>query len=143
MTGLNIKYQKIHPDAKQPSKSHFEDAGWDLYAVEDQWIWPFIPNKIRLGIKIAVPKAHVGLIWDRSGMAIKKSLHRVAGVIDSPYRGEWIVGMLRFFPWPIKIKAGDRVAQVLIQEIPLHIIWEEADLDETNRGDGGFGSTGR
>ena len=83
MSELNIKFKKLHPEGKAPTKNNHQDAGFDLYAAEDKWVWPFTVSKVRTGISIALPKGYAGLIWDRSGMAIKHKIHRVAGVIDS------------------------------------------------------------
>lgn len=143
---LNIKFKKLHPKAKCPTKNNFEDAGWDLYASKSKVLDPEMVTPVQTGIAIHIPKGYVGLIWDRSGNAIKRGIHRVAGVIDSGYIGEIIVGLSVLnddVKEPI-VYAGDKIAQLVIQEIPLHITWEEVDeFNETERGNKGFGSSGR
>lgn len=162
---VNLKIKLNHELAKVPTKENFEDAGWDLYSVEDRVInttphelyhdtneygtptftrfIPFGSTVIKTGIHIQIPRGYVGLIWDRSGMAIKNNIHRVAGVIDSGYTGEIMVGLLNFGP-AYKVKAGDKIAQLLIQEVPLHVAWEIVEeLDDSVRGENGFGSSGK
>lgn len=152
MHELHIPVKKLHSEAKLPTKAHFTDAGWDLYAVGKYTIRPGVITKVKTGIAIEIPKGYVGLIWDRSGKAIKNGLHRVAGVIDASYRGELIVGITCVADknwcgydrqYGHAINTGDRIAQLLIQEIPLHVTFEEVEeLSVTERGKGGFGSTG-
>ncbi len=99
-------------------------------------------QEVSTGIAIAIPKGYVALIWDRSSMGVK-GVHRHAGVIDSGYRGEVKVCLHNTTKEPYHIERGDRIAQMLIQEAPnfkQHVVQE---LDSTNRGDGGFGSTGK
>jgi dUTP pyrophosphatase len=162
---INMKIKLAHPNAKVPTKSNFTDAGWDLFSVEDRVVktcpyeiaydtnefgnpmftryWPNGSEIIKTGIHIQIPRGYVGLIWDRSGMACKHSIHRVAGVIDAGYRGELMVGLLNFGP-AYEVKAGDKIAQLLIQEVPLHVSWETVEeLDASDRGEKGFGSSGK
>jgi len=94
------------------------------------------------GIALAIPKGYAALIWDRSSMGVK-GIHRHAGVIDCGYRGEVRVCLHNTGKEPYHIKKGDRIAQMLIQAAPNFTMHTVEELDCTNRGDGGFGSTGK
>jgi len=94
------------------------------------------------GIQMAIPEGYVGLVWDRSGLAAKHSLHCLAGVIDSGYRGEVGVVMINLGKEDFLVEKNMRIAQILIQPVELPSVVEVEDLDDTTRGDGGFGSTG-
>ena len=132
----------LHSSAKAPTKGHVNDAGWDLYSFEGVSIPAGATVLVSTGISIAVPKEHVALIWDRSSMGVK-GVHRHAGVIDSGYRGEVKVCLHNTTKEPYHIERGDRIAQMLIQEAPNFIQHVVHELDSTDRGDGGFGSTGK
>ena len=132
----------LHSSAKAPTKGHVNDAGWDLYSSEGVSIPSGATVLVSTGISIAVPKEHVALIWDRSSMGVK-GVHRHAGVIDSGYRGEVKVCLHNTTKEPYHIERGDRIAQMLIQEAPNFIQHVVHELDSTDRGDGGFGSTGK
>lgn len=138
----SFEVKKLSESAKIPTKGHPSDAGWDLYANEDIELWPEETKLISTGIAISLPKDFVGLIWDRSSMGVK-GVHRYAGVIDSGYRGEVKVCLHNASSDFYNINCGDRVAQLLIQEIPILTLYEVEELDSTDRGSGGFGSTGR
>lgn len=148
MTGFRMKnhriveVKKLYESANIPTKGHPSDAGWDLYANEDIELWPEETKLISTGIAMSLPKGFVGLIWDRSSMGVK-GIHRHAGVIDSSYRGEVKVCLHNTTSGLYKIKTGDRIAQLLIQEIPTFRLHEVKELDSTDRGSGGFGSTGK
>ena len=132
----------LHSSAKAPTKGHVNDAGWDLYSFEGVSIPAGATVLVSTGISIAVPKEHVALIWDRSSMGVK-GVHRHAGVIDSGYRGEVKVCLHNTTKEPYHIERDDRIAQMLIQEAPNFIQHVVHELDSTDRGDGGFGSTGK
>ena len=132
----------LHDSAKAPTKGHMSDAGWDLYAFETVSIPAGATVLVSTGISMAIPKDHVALIWDRSSMGVK-GIHRHAGVVDSGYRGEVKVCLHNATKEPYHIERGDRIAQMLIQEAPNFIQHVVHELDSTNRGDGGFGSTGK
>lgn len=132
----------LHDSAKAPTKGHMSDAGWDLYAFETVSIPAGATVLVSTGISMAVPKDHVALIWDRSSMGVK-GIHRHAGVVDSGYRGEVKVCLHNTTKEPYHIERGDRIAQMLIQEAPNFIQHVVHELDSTDRGDGGFGSTGK
>ena len=139
---MEIKVKKISTSAITPTKANEFDAGWDLYASEDAIIDPSKADLISTDISFAIPDGYVGLIWDRSGMAAKRGLHRFAGVIDSGYRGEVKVCLWNSSAKYCVINAGERIAQILFQEVPSFTMVEVNSLDDTDRGTGGFGSSG-
>ena len=97
---------------------------------------------MRTGIAMAIPDGFVGLVWDKSGLAVKQGLHRLAGVIDSGYRGEIQVALINLGNEQIQIAKGQKIAQLLFQKVEHAQLEEVKDLDATARGASGFGSTG-
>ena len=143
MTNYNFfETKKLYESAKSPTKGHLEDAGWDLYAFETVSIPAGATVLVSTGIAIAIPKGHSGLIWDRSSMGVK-GVHRHAGVIDCGYRGEVKVCLHNTTKEPFHVEKGDRIAQLIIQEVPHFVQHVVEELDSTDRGSGGFGSTGK
>lgn len=140
---MKLLIKKIHPEAKVPNFAHKSDAAMDLYTTETLTVEPGQSVSFPSGIAMAIPEGFVGLIWDKSGVAIKRNIKTKAGVIDAGYRGEIIVGMFNIGSEPQTFETGDKIAQILIQKIeqPETIVVE--DLDDTDRGSSGFGSTGR
>jgi dUTP pyrophosphatase len=125
-----------------PKYAHDGDAGLDIYSAADDILMPGEKKLIPAGFKIAIPKGYVGLIWDRSGMAVKHSIHTLAGVIDSGYRGEVSIVLKNLGSDEFKIEKNMRIAQMLIQPIVAASLKEVSSLDVTSRNEGGFGSTG-
>ena len=143
MTNYNFFETKLlHDSAKNPTKGHVNDAGWDLYSSETVSIPAGATVLISTGIAMAIPKHYVGLIWDRSSMGVK-GVHRHAGVIDSGYRGEVKVCLHNTTKEAYHVERGDRIAQLLIQEVPVFRQHTVNEIDSTNRGNAGFGSTGK
>jgi len=140
---MKIKlYIKKIKDVNLPKYAHHGDAGMDLYAAEDVKLAPMERKIVPTGIQMAIPDGNVGLVWDRSGLAAKHSLHCLAGVIDSGYRGEIGVVIINLGKEEFVVEKNTRVAQMLIQPVVSAEIEEVEDLDDTKRGEGGFGSTG-
>jgi len=139
---MQLLIKKLHPDAIIPKYALPGDAGMDLYALETIILSPNQKTIVPTGIAMAIPKNHVGLVWDKSGIASKHHLHTLAGVIDETYRGELKVVIGNFGELPYTIEKGKKFAQLLIQPITHPEIQEVETLDETHRGAGGFGSTG-
>ncbi len=127
-----------------PTRATDGAAGFDLVAIEDTSIYEFgeapCPISVRTGIKLQIPEGWVGLIRDRSGMA-KNGIFIVAGVIDSDFRGEVKVLMYNS-AGTYKIRAGDRIAQIVFVPCYTDLIYF-GDVDKTERGEQGFGSTGQ
>jgi len=138
---MELKVKRIHPAAKLPVYGHPGDAGLDLFSVEDLTLAPGETKAVPTGIQVAIPPGHVGLVWDKSGISLR-GVHRLAGVVDAGYRGEVRVVMVNLGRDPFPIKSGMKIAQLLVQTAAAVTVVESDDLDETPRGEGGFGSTG-
>lgn len=136
-----LKIELISPDATVPTRAHTGDAGLDLYSCDNYTLLPGDISEIRTGIKMRVSDGHVGLIWDKSGLA-KQGIHAIGGVIDSGYRGEIIVLIKNLSHDIFNISKKQKIAQILIQKIETPEIIEEKINDETERGENGFGSSG-
>lgn len=140
-----IAVKRLDPDVPLPMRAHPEDAGADLYAAEDVVIEPGQRALVGTGIAIALPVGTVGLIHPRSGLAVKHGLSIVntPGTIDAGYRGELKVCLINTDPeTPVAITQGMRVAQLVVQRVELVDFVEATELDDTERGSGGYGSTG-
>lgn len=144
---MKILFKKLREDAAAPARGSAEAAGYDLRACMDApvVIAPGETAMIGTGLSVAVPEGYFGAVFARSGLASKQGLRpaNCVGVCDSDYRGEYTVAMHNDSALPREIKPGERIAQLVV--IPyLALEFEEAEeLDETARGAGGFGSTGK
>ncbi len=143
MKKLEIQVQKLHKEAKTPEFAHSDDAGMDLCGVEEVTIAPGEHKTIPTGLALAIPEGYAGLIWDKSGNAIKRGLKVLGGVVDAGYRGEIQIGIINHGKEAHTFGVGDKVAQMLLQEVSQANFEEVETLDETERGEGGFGSTGK
>jgi dUTP pyrophosphatase len=134
----------LTPTAKLPDKANAFDAGLDLYCDEKEVV-TLAPGQRKLfstGISVAIPKGFVGLIWPRSGHAVKKGLDTMAGVIDSGYRNEIKVLLINESSSFQTIYPKDKIAQMLLQHSPDFTPIQYDELDQTSRGLKGFGSSG-
>ena len=143
---MELKIKKVRENAKIPTRGTDGAAGFDLYACIDE---PMSLNKgdtalIPTGIAIAVPNKYAAFIHSRSGLSIKKGicLLNSVGVVDSDYRGEVCVGVIKATDGPYTIEPFERIAQMVIKPVEIPTLVETTELDETDRGAGGFGSTG-
>ena len=138
---MNVKIKKLHPDAVIPKYSTVGDAGLDLTAISEEWNEDNSIVTYDTGLAIEIPKGHVGLIFPRSSIyKTSLDLTNAVGVIDSSYRGS-IMLKFRCVEEGMVYDVGDRVGQLIILPYP-QIEFEEVDeLSETDRGEGGFGST--
>ncbi len=125
-----------------PKYAHKGDAGADLKAIHATVIGPRSRELVATGISLELPEGYAGLIWPRSGPAVKLGLDCGAGVIDSHYRGEIKVLLFNHSDDEIKIQPGDRIAQLVIQKVETVIFTPSNELSETTRSSAGFGSTG-
>lgn len=139
---MKLEMKKLVPEAKLPSRAHVDDAGLDLYSVENCVLVSGERRAIKTGIAMSIPTGYAGLIWDKSGLAAKAGLKIMGGVIDASYRGEIQVIMVNLSQESYTIERGSKISQMLIQKIELPEICEVEELDDTLRGEGGFGSTG-
>lgn len=139
---MELKVRKIHKDSKLPLYQHQGDAGLDVFSCVHCVLEAGETKPVSTGIKVAIPEGYVGLLWDKSGISLK-GVHRLAGVVDSGYRGEVKVVMVNLGKEPFVIEKGMKIAQLLIQKVTEVKVTESEELDETSRGDNGFGSTGK
>lgn len=142
---VRLPVKRLDPTIELPSYAYAGDAGLDLRSSEDVTLEPFERRLISTGLAIAIPEGYAGFVQPRSGMALKHglSMANTPGLIDSHYRGELKVIAINLDPRePISIKRGDRIAQLVIQQVPVVSLVEVEQLDKTDRGTGGFGSSG-
>jgi len=142
---MQIPVVRLHPDAVLPTFAHEGDAGSDLVAVADATLAPGDRVMIPTGFAMALPMGYAGFVLPRSGLAAKHGVTcaNAPGLIDAGYRGEIKVALVNFDPTATyEVKAGDRIAQLVILAVPTFAFHEVTALDETERGVGGFGSSG-
>lgn len=146
MKHVRVSVQRLDKDLPLPRYANPGDAGLDLYAAEDVSLQPGERHLIPTGLALAIPEGYAGFVQPRSGLAIREGLTIVntPGLIDSGYRGEIkVIALNTDTGKALHISRGDRVAQLVIQEVPVVEIDEVEQLDDTARSAGGFGSTGR
>ena len=138
-----IKFRLLIKGAKVPSYAHSGDAGFDIYAVSSKLIKKRTHEVIATGIVSEISKGWFVSFRDRSGLAAKHGIHVLGGVIDSGYRGEWKVILANFGNKDYKVEKRERIAQGILQPAPQAQIKQVKKLSKTQRGKGGFGSTGK
>ena len=139
---INFKVKKLSKDARLPTKDNPADAGIDIYTNETYKLKAGETHLFSTGIAAEFARGYVALLWDRSGLG-SKGIHRLAGVIDSGYRGEWKVALVNLTKKPFEINKGDKIIQCVLQKFEPAKIKEVKDLKESKRGAKGFGSSGR
>ena len=142
---VKVKYKLLHPDAMPPIFQTLGSVGADLYSIDTTTILGGCTKLIHTGIALEIPYGYEGQIRPRSGNALNHgyTVLNTPGTIDSDYRGE--IGVLIFNSGRdyVQIKKGDRIAQLVIKKVPMVIFEEVEELNDSNRGRNGFGSTGR
>lgn len=144
-SSLPVPVVRLDSDLPLPRYAHDGDAGLDLLAVEGTVIAPGDRVLVRTGIAVAIPEGFAGFVMPRSGRALREGLSVVnaPGLIDSHYRGEIAVILLNTDSRsPIEVSRGDKIAQLVVQRVERVGLVEVERLDETQRGEGGFGSSG-
>jgi len=143
---MRIRIKRLHPDAELPHYVHgpLEDAGMDLRAVESVVLEPGVPHAVPTGLAIEVPPGYEVQVRPRSGLALHNAitLPNSPGTIDPGYRGEVKVIMLNLGGEPFPVRKGERIAQIVVSRYE-EVEWVEDELNSSNRGAGGFGSSGR
>jgi dUTP pyrophosphatase len=139
---MKLKVKKLDKDARLPVYGHSGDAGLDLFSAVDFVLQTGEIHPIPTGIQVEIPRGYVGLLWDKSGVSLK-GVHRLAGVVDAGYRGEVKVVMVNLSRKAYVIDRGMKIAQLLIQPVMEVEVVEAEDLNDSSRGEGGFGSTGK
>ena len=143
---MTLRFKRLSDEARAPTQAHEGDAGYDLYASEAALLGPGERASVGTGIAVAIPEGCAGLVLPRSGLARKHGigLANAPGLIDSGYRGEVRVLLLNADrSEQFEVSVGDRIAQLLLVRFESGPVEEVDSLDETARGEGGFGSTGR
>ena len=141
---MQLPIKRLDPDLRLPAYAHPGDAGLDLYATQDAVIAPGARELIGTGIALAIPDGYAGFVQPRSGRALREGLAfaNSPGLVDAHYRGEIKIVAVNLDPnRPIHIVRGEKVAQLVIQPVEHAELVEVTELDETVRGEGGFGST--
>ena len=141
---MTLRFKKILPDAVLPSYAHEGDAGMDVRSVEDAEIAPGSRALVHTGLVMILPRGYEAQVRPRSGLALKHGVTvlNTPGTIDEGYRGEVGVILANFGDAPFVVKKGDRIAQVVVAPVTRAEIVETDEVDGTERGGGGFGSTG-
>ena len=140
-----LPIKRLDKSVQLPAYAYQGDAGLDLRSSEDVSLAPFERRLISTGLAIAIPEGYAGFVQPRSGLALRDglSMANTPGLIDSHYRGELKVCAINLdSEKTIHIERGERIAQLVIQKVPAVTLSEVEELDETDRGTGGFGSSG-
>ena len=142
---MTLNIQRLHADAILPTRAHENDAGLDLYAAEQVGIPVLGRNLVGTGIAVAIPPGHVGYITPRSGLANSHGITvlNAPGTIDAGYTGEIRVNLINHGQAPYVITPGQRIAQLVIHKVELPELMEVDELEASQRGNQGFGSTGK
>ena len=141
---MTLRFRKTHPDAVLPSYAHPSDSGMDVRSVDDLTIAPGKRALVHTGLVMLLPPMYEAQVRPRSGLALKSGVTvlNTPGTIDSGYRGEVGVILANFGEADFQVKKGDKIAQIVIAPVTQPEIVETTEVDETDRGSGGFGSTG-
>jgi dUTP pyrophosphatase len=139
---IPIQFKKLSSFAKLPTKAHPSDAGFDVVASESITVPPHSRVKVPLGFAVAIPSGYCLIAKERSGLALKNSIDIHGGVIDESYRGEVCAIVANSSDVEFKIDIGTKITQMLLIPVPVAHFVEVDSLTETERGTGGFGSSG-
>ncbi|MFM7552952.1 MAG: dUTP diphosphatase [Actinomycetota bacterium] len=140
-----VGFRRLHPEARLPERAHPGDAGFDLHATEAVTVPPGGRAAVPCGFAMALPEGTAGLVLPRSGLALRSGVTvlNAPGLIDSGYRGEVMAILVNHdSDDAFTVSPGDRIAQLVIVDLPAVAFVEVAELPESQRGEGGFGSTG-
>jgi dUTP pyrophosphatase len=142
---MELAVRLVHPEARLPQRAHEGDAGADIFSVEEVTIPAGERRDVGTGLVLAIPLGYAGFVQPRSGLAFKHGIMVVnsPGLIDAGYRGEVRVSLYNSGAAAFAVKVGDRIAQLVVQRVEEPTFISAAELQETARGDGGFGSSGR
>ena len=136
-----MKVKKLTPQALLPRRAHPTDSGADLFAVERTVLPPHAITHVHTGVAVELPEGTSGIIWGKSSVE-SKGIKAMAGLVDAPYRGELIVCMYNLNDTQFVFEQGQKVAQLVVLPTLYPDIEEAQELSDTERGAGGFGSTG-
>lgn len=136
-----MRVQVLDPGATLPKRQTPGSAGYDLATSEDFEILPGQRRLVKTGLRVAVPEGTYGRVAPRSGLAVRYGIQTLAGVVDGDYRGELGVVLINHGSDPFRASRGDRIAQLVLERVETPDVAVVDDLDDTHRGEGGFGST--
>ena len=141
---MTLSFRRIHPDAVMPAYAHASDAGMDVRSVRELVIPPGGRALVPTGLVVNLPAGYEAQVRPRSGLALKAGVTVLnsPGTIDAGYRGEIGVILANFGQYDFKVNVGDRIAQLVIAPVLQPVVVETTEVDSTDRGAGGFGSTG-
>ncbi len=141
---MTLGFKRIHPDAVLPTYAHASDAGMDARSVDELTIPPGKRALVHTGLVAIIPPGHEIQVRPRSGLALKSGVTvlNTPGTIDAGYRGEIGVVLANFGEADFDVKKGDKIAQLVFAPVTRPVVEEVDFIDETDRGTGGFGSTG-
>jgi dUTP pyrophosphatase len=143
LSEFSVKVKRIHPKAKLPARGSNRSAGADLSCLEAFTLGPGERKLVPTGLAVEIPPGWYGRVAPRSGLAANHGVDMLAGVIDPDYRSEVKVLMINLGDTPVSFDAGERIAQLIIERAAVcDYLWAD-ELSQTERGDGGFGSTGK
>ncbi len=140
---MQIKIKRLKDDAKLPTYAHAGDAGMDIYTPDSFKLIPGERKFVPVGFSAEIPNGYVLLAWGKSSLASKAGIETIGGVIDAGYRGEIFIGLINLSNEEYSFEAGDKICQLLLQQVSTPEIIEVTDLADSSRGDAGFGSTGK
>jgi len=138
---MKLKVKKLREDAKLPTRGHEGDAGVDFYSIDEVHLPPRERTEVPTGVAIQIPEGCVGLVWDKSSISFRMGLKTMGGVVDAGYRGEVKLCFYNTNDEEVVFEKGQKVAQMIIQKFENCDILE-GELDDSIRGEKGFGSTG-
>lgn len=142
---MSLAVRLLHPRAQVPRRAHPGDAGADLFSVDEVTIPPGERREVGTGIALAIPEGYAGFVQPRSGLAFKYGIMVVnsPGLIDAGYRGEVRVSLFNSGAVAFVVAVGERIAQLVVQQVAEPAFVAVEQLPRTSRGEGGFGSSGR
>lgn len=147
MNNINVKIKLTSPYGRIPTRGSEDAAGWDIYAALENptTIQPYTTAKIDAGFATEFPTGYFAAVYARSGLSIKQGLRlaNTTGIIDADYRGNWIIALYNDSDTPKVVNPGDRIAQVIFHKFETPVFEETEELNMTERGCGGLGSTGK
>ena len=143
LVALKIQIKRLDKELPLPTYAYAGDAAFDLLSMEEVALKPGERKGIRTGLMMEIPEGYVGLIWDKSGLAIRGGLKTLGGVIDCGYRGEVLVGVINLSDVVYHFKKGEKIGQMIIQKKETVEIEEVENLSDSERGEKGFGSSGK
>jgi dUTP pyrophosphatase len=140
---MELRIKKLKSEAKLPTYAHPGDVGLDLYSLEDKILAPCERHIFFVGFALEFPEGYAAIVKDKSGLPKNAGIHTMGGVYDAGYRGEYNVNLINLGNELYHIHKGDKIAQLVIFPVAIAKLKEVAELSDTSRGEGRFGSTGK